>query len=890
MEQPPTLFLSKITLPRLRPARVERRSLIDQIESNLWTKLTLICAPAGFGKTTIVREWSQVTDWPVCYFLLDEEDNLPHNFLSYVIASIRMQFPNFGDSLQEMMMLPSLPAPDRVTAIFSDEFEKHSGQMVLVLDDYQVIHHDYIHTLVRELLIHLPEKIHVMIVTREEPPIPLALMRARNELYELRMNDLRFNREEITSFLNDLMKLDLNEEQVVQLLKRTEGWAVGIQLAALSIQEQPLRDGFIEEFTGSNRYILEFLMEEVLDRLDPVKREFLMRCSLLEKMNQKLCDAISADLVQPPSLIELEAQNLFTTSLDQNQEWFRFHPLFADSLRYKLQKEKGSDGIKQIYRQAAAWEAEAMLLPEAVHHYSLAGEYNLAGQVAEANAALLLGKGESTRCIEWLDNLPEEVSGSSLGIQLIYGYGLISNGQISRVGPHVARAQTIFDSISAYVDENLRQGLQARIFATQALLASETGDIEETIRLADLSLPCLPEEDPVRTSIMLGKAIAYHNIGQTHQALSVMEKVCAESIRPDQAQVHLVSLCNLADVYLEVGEFQKGYQTFMEAIQFAQSHLMDGEFIAGMAYHGLSLYFYEFSKLDKSSEMADKALPLTKKWGNLDVLCGILHVMVQIYLVRDDIKLARQYLDEEIEFLKSNEPQQATLDQLWVNRLNFALHNQNRDEVKIILAEINGKMKRNTPFLAEFLWLERAYAELWLDARLRPETEMKLREIEKAAVSERPCSRHLACLYLMVHRQKVYGTEILIEDVRSILSDFQRLGYFRSLADRMSVVHPLVSLADGPDDGVLHQYLQTILTDGRTEKVHPVQTTNLMALSEREIEVVRCLEKGLSNTEIAKRLFLSPGTVKRHLHNIFQKLGVDSRLAAVAQAKMDGYL
>jgi LuxR family transcriptional regulator, maltose regulon positive regulatory protein len=886
------IFSSKITLPRLRPNRVNRPELVARIEQNLWRKLTLLCAPAGFGKSTLLRDWAQSTQMPVAWLSLDEDDNLPYNFIIYLVAAIRQQAPDFGQPVLDLVNLPQLPSPTQVARVVLLELEKISGQLVIVMDDYQSIHQADIHATIRETIAHLPEPIHIILASREEPPFPLASMRAKDELYELRMRDLRFNRDEIAQFLNDKMSLKLNGDQIDRLLDRTEGWAAGIQLTALSIQEAPSPNNFILEFTGSNRYILDFLMQEVLDHLDPIRREFLLRCSILDKLTQELCTALSAGLDNPPSLDELEAQNLFLTSMDMEHQWYRFHPLFAEILRMRLGKELGPEKIRELYRTAAEWEIEHSLMPEAMHHYHLAGNLEKASFAAETYSALMLSQGESARCIAWLDSLPREITTSSIGIQLVYGYGLIAISQLNRIDEHVNLAQSLLDSFAKDLPENVHNELLARINSIRALVASETGNIDDMIRLSDLVLPYLPASDAVRPSILLGKSIAYHNTGQTRTAAQILQNVIDESTYPDQKQIHLVGLGNLETVQMEMGKFEEARKTIQEAIDFNSRNLNENEPIMGMVYYGLGILQYETNRLDDALINTFSAIDRIQKWGNQDLRCAALCLLTQIKMSQGDEAGAYRSLKEATSFISNQGAMQVRIDQILMLQLRMAFRSGDRKAARDLLRTNFVDLQRKTNFLAEYLWMERAFAELWLDHRLREDTIPHIQSIIKEAYDERKIAAKEASLCLLLHYHGADARQFDIAELNTIFHYIRSAGYFRTIVDLLPVFEPAVRFAAEAGDEDTREAAHTILSAGAPipegEKVTAEES--VAALSEREVEVLKLLQAGLSNTDIARRLYLSTGTIKRHLHNIYQKLGVDSRLGAISLAQKEGIL
>lgn len=880
--------MSKVVLPRMQPNRVHRSGLIDQIEQNAWRKLFLICAPAGFGKTTILRGWAESSHRSFCYLLLDEGDNLPHTFLFYLVASIRARYPQFGPSLETWNSLPALPPPLEMAAHLVNELTQLQEEIYLALDDFQVIHNQYNLSLTAELIRHLPELIHVIIVTREEPPFSLASMRARNDLCELRMNDLRFSKDEAADFLIDKMQLQLQPDQIDLLLKRTEGWAAGMQLAALSIRETPSVDTMLHNLNGSNRYILDFLLQEVLAGIDEPTRDFLLRCSLLEKMCQPLCRAICADMPVIPDLADLESANLFITNLDQDRVWYRLHSLFAESLRFQLQKEKCPDFIRTIYRLAGDWEKDAGFYPESVRHYILSGDLLAAGEIAGIHAATLLSRAEAAHCIEWLDQLPTAVTDENFGIQLVYGYGLISIGHPEKIPPHLVRAQNLFDHFSAYLDNVNRNELQARIHATQALLASGTGEIEETIRLADLALAYLPVEDAVRTSVLLAKAIAFHNCGNIRQAAHLLEETLLNPHQSEQNQIHLVVLYNLAINQIELGEFKLGFQTLQQAEDFCRTYLSEVESFMAVVYHGYAIYWYEKNELKRAAEMAARCIDLIPRWGNVDIHYGALLLRAQIDLAEGKFSEAERQLQAVDQLLQKSGSRQIIRDMWMELRLHLAVESGDLRIAEEPPGGMWNNLERATPFLAQSLRLTKCYAELLLKGNLSEETVAYLEQMASGAMGDRLADSLLAQLFLLATRSDP-AHPVSPAELDQVITQMRTAGFCRLLMDHAAVFRNLILPVVHQLDLQNQSYLSWM--EGESVRTaSPVRIEEVERLSEREVEVLRYLQAGLSNAEIGRRMVITTGTVKRHLHNIFQKLGVDNRLAAISQARNAGYL
>jgi LuxR family maltose regulon positive regulatory protein len=885
---------NKISPPRLRPNRILRDRLIQQVESSAWSKLTLFCAPAGYGKTSVVNDWAHTTQRNVTWLQLEEEDNLLHNFFTALVYSIRVVFPGFASEITSVINHNQLPAPDQLAHLLLHEIEVLPGSFIQVLDDYHLIHNLDIHLLVKELLEHLPENVHFLISTREEPPFPLARMRAKDEVQEIRMHDLEFSPAEVAQWMNEINHFQLEPGQIQTLTEKTEGWAAGIHLAALSMRDETNRDQFLREFGGSNRFILDFLIEEVLSHLDDETRTFLLKISILDKFNTPLAQHILSEMANLPKLADLEADNLFITAIDTDRNWYRLHPLFSDLLRLRLIELVGDEGVRKLLSLAAEWENENGLHLESVQHYILAGEPTKAGDVAIIPASMMLEAGESARCAAWLDHLPGEVTNPSLGIQLIYGYALISNSQFIEAGKHADIAQGVFDAIQGYLPDPQRLEIQSKINCIRALVAAEKGDIEEARKLSDQALPSLPVTDPVRTSLWLGLASGYQHNNQIQEAIHCLENAIKESSTPEQNTIRIVAINNLAMVYIQLGEFDRGEALSRSSMYKPDRVTLESDPITSIAYLYQSFLAYERNYLEKVEEYSEAGLELAKKWGNLDVICGLFNVRMLYALSAGRNDLAEELFSQYSELARNIHPAQLSYDLFLVNSLRYYLRAGHFDKAQTMLSQSFANLVRVSDFRAENLWIERAIGELWLGNHIRPDTRAKILAIrENCRSSGRKLLFSQISLLFAADEQRKFQKSKPSNDLESTMRICREIGLLRSLIDLLPIYQSVFELCLKSDDPLVRNYARTLITldKGSTGTVvSPSFTVDVEELSDRELEVIALLAAGLSNAVIAERLVVSPGTVKRHVHNIFEKLGATSRIDAVAKARARGYV
>ncbi|MDQ3317343.1 MAG: AAA family ATPase, partial [Actinomycetota bacterium] len=404
---PMPILATKLYVPPPRPKGVLRPRLIERLNEGLDRRLTLLSAPAGFGKTTLVGEWLSSCPQPSAWLSLDEGDNDPTRFLAYLVAALQTVAADIGEGVLGALQSPQPPPTESILTALLNEIATAPDDFVLVLDDYHVIDAKPVDDALAFLIEHLPPRVHLVIATREDPNLPLARLRGRGQLGELRAADLRFNPSEAAEFLEGVMGLSLSAEDIAALEDRTEGWIAGLQLAALSMRGREDVAGFIRAFAGDNRYVVDYLVEEVLQRQPERVRSFLLQTSILERLSGPLCDAVTGQEGSNALLEALERGNLFVVPLDDRRHWFRYHHLFADVLRARLMEEQ-PDRLTTLHRRASEWYERNGSPTDAIRHALAAEDFERAAGLVELAALEMLGSSQET-LYRWLMALPDEV-------------------------------------------------------------------------------------------------------------------------------------------------------------------------------------------------------------------------------------------------------------------------------------------------------------------------------------------------------------------------------------------------------------------------------------------------------------------------------------------------
>ncbi|MCA9931138.1 MAG: hypothetical protein KC419_21785, partial [Anaerolineales bacterium] len=423
------LLQTKLYVPRLRPSLVPRPHLVEKLNSGLAGKLTLISAPAGFGKTTLVSEWIADCERPFAWYSLDERDGDLTRFLTYLIAALQTLMPAIGKKILGMLELPEPASTDSILTTLINEMATAPEQIALVLDDYHVLDSPAIDQALTFLLEHLPPQMHLVITTREDPPLPLSRLRVRGLLTELRAADLRFVPEETAVFLNKVTGLTFSAEEIAALDKRTEGWIAGLQLAALSMQGRSDVHGFIKAFAGNDRYIVDYLVDEVLEHQPEHIRRFLLQTSILDRLSGILCDAVIGQEESSVLLETLERSNLFVIPLDSKRQWYRYHHLFGDVLQAHLMKEQ-PEIIASLHQRASKWYEHNGFTADAVHHAFAAEDLARAARIIELAWAEMDGNRQSAMWLDWAQKLPDDLVRTRPVLSVDYAWAYLDNGYL----------------------------------------------------------------------------------------------------------------------------------------------------------------------------------------------------------------------------------------------------------------------------------------------------------------------------------------------------------------------------------------------------------------------------------------------------------------------------
>lgn len=908
------LLETRLYAPRWRAGLVSRPRLTERLRQAVERKLTLVSAPTGFGKTTLLAEWlasaragTGATGW----VSLDRSASDPMSFWAHVVRALQKVRPGVGARALSLLQLLQPPAIESVLTTLINEIDEIDFDFSLVLDDYHSVEDESVHDAVAFLLDHLPPRMHLVVVTRSDPPLPLARLRARRELTELRAADLRFTAAEASEFLNQVMDLQLSPADVAALESRTEGWIAGLQLAALSMQGRDDVHGFIAAFSGDHRHIADYLVEEVLRSQPEHVRSFLLKTSILDRLSGPLCDAVTGGTGGRALLGALERSNLFVVPLDDTREWYRFHHLFADVLQAQLREEQ-PDEVAALHRCASRWYERNGSTADAVGHALAGGDPEAAATLVERAWPEMDRSLQSATWRGWAEMLPDELVRVRPVLSVGYAWALLDAGELERADARLREVELWLDNggeggarskdrpAGVVVDDEAQfRALPATIANARAYHAQALGDSAGSARYARRALELLPEGDSVgRASASLLLGIAYWANGDLNAAYRTfavsMERLRNAGLTPMAIGGAFV----MVDIRVAQGLLRDALSACEQALRLAAEQ--DPPAVPGTAdlYVRLGELYREWGEL----QTAAQHLRTSRELGEAATFLGTRYrwyaAMAQVQVARGELDSALGLLDEA-ERAHSRDP---LPDVRPVGALKARLRIvQGKPAEAVAWLEEQGVSVDDEPsFRREFEHLTLAWALVArydADRRepcVRAAMELLDRLLQAAERGRRAGSVIETLLLQSLAHQALKEMPPALEALQRALALAEPEGYLQTFVDHGDAMRELLRYAVAR--GIAGAYGRRVLAAfeaparAAASPEQPVAAATRHGLTARELEILRLVAAGMRNQAIASHLFISPSTVKRHIANAYGKLGVGHRTEAVVRANQLGLL
>jgi LuxR family transcriptional regulator, maltose regulon positive regulatory protein len=889
---PQELVTTKLRPPRTRPRLVARPRLREALANNTnGRRLTLVSAPAGFGKTTLLSEWSQSCaggERRIAWVSLDEADNDPARFLSYLVAALRTIEEDIGEAILASLSSPEPLRPEALAGSLVNEMAALPGELAVVLDDYHVVDAQPVHGIVSFLLDNLPPNVQLVIAGRVDPPLPLARLRARNQMIELHASDLRFTPEEAAAFLEDVMGLEISAGDVSALEERTEGWIAGLQLAALSMRDREDVSGFVEAFSGSHRDVLDFLAEEVLKRQPAEVRGFLLSTSVLERMSAPLCDALTGRSDGQEMLERLERENLFVVALDDERRWYRYHHLFAEFLKSRLGREE-PERVGELHLRASGWYEDNGLLPEAIEHAFSTLDHERAARLVERGIREVFPRrGEVPTVLRWLEALPVETKRRRPWLLVEHAVALAVSDRPGDVGPVLQEIERAAET----ADEKDRQFLRGCASAVRSWRARLQGDAPHAVELARQSLSLLPAEDtPQRTfaAICLGEAL------RTTGDLAAASEAFAEAVELGRSAGHiygtLISMVWQARVQAAQGRLREAEGSYRRALRFAIEQGVELLPAAGLAHLGMGTLLYERNDLDGAERELEKGIRLAELTREVSNLVWGYVTLSRAKLARGDEHGALEAAREADRAARaSGADLEVAIATAWMARLRLTWGELNE---AVALQRERAANVEDAADAARVV--DRLTSARVLHARGSHDEALalleELRGFAEASGITGGLIEILALQALVLwadnEKEKAVGT------LAHALALAEPEGFVRTIVDEGPAMADLLSATLRArergclDSPVPAHYIRRLLVATQRDAAKVVQLATELPepLSERELEVLVLIAAGKRNPEIARELFIVLSTVKTHVQNIYRKLGARNRAQAVSKAR-----
>lgn len=905
---PDPLLMTKVSLPKLRHMLVPRKKVLRQLSEGVQEGhlLTLVSAPAGYGKTTTIRMWVEEAGCPVAWVTLEKSDNDLKQFFTYVLTALGQAEENLGQAALEVVENSQEIDLQRVLGLLLHDLCDMEQLMILVLEEYHLIENQAVDQMIESMLNQAIAKLHLVIATREDPNLPLTRLRVRNQLTEIRAADLSFSLEEAGEFFSHVMGVDLPERELGILKNRTEGWAAGLQLAALSLKESKNPAKFVEAFRGTHRHVLDYLIEEVLNSQPEEVQEFLRQTSILDQLSPSLCEAVTGQAASWKYLRDLEHNNLFLISLDEERTWYRYHALFAELLRNQLLQAE-PQRVDELHERAADWYQKNGFIQKAVEHAFQISSGGKVSQLIEQHAIPMLYQGEAAIVMGWFDRLPEALMQDS-------PMKCISKAWALALMQHRTRMEEIEQAIQAadlalnlvHAEEALRNlvaghsaSIQAYLMQSPFLASQEPEKLIETSQRAQRLLP--QDEKGIRSVNSLNIGYGYLTLANLPAAEKAYKQAFEDGVAGGNFYAAVYGPIDLIVIAIMKGQLK-------DALQLCVTNLdRFNRLVAGQRFPPIGdLYSLKGSLLLEENRLAEaeqaltQGLSLIHLTGEYEARIRGHSALARLYFILGD----RAGMLDSIKILEEDWQEGAIYAQALRHRLSV------RDPAanKTILEQAQHWV---TQAAVRFKTLP-DITGLDLVSRIRFQTSLSAAHVLTRLAARDPQSYSLQDVHKYLARQEEFaeahelvGWLIEIWIVRALmyqvegrtadahhmlqkaLSASAPRGYFRIFLDEGDLVLPLLeSVASRLKDNDLSAFVKRLLEGmpGGSVRVK-TSVSQEERLSDRELEVLRLLAAGQSYKETGQQLFLSLNTVQFHVKSIYRKLLVNKRVQAIEKAR-----
>jgi LuxR family maltose regulon positive regulatory protein len=896
------LLATKLHIPIRAEGLIERASLLGQLEAIRTRRLTLISAPAGFGKTTLLADWAARTGFPTAWLSLDANDNDPQRFLSYVVAALRTVAPGFGEKLQQALDRGATPPAETMLAMLVNELAEVQQNLLLVLDDYHAISDESVHGGVGFVLEHAPANLHVAIGTRMDLPIPISRLRVRGQLLEIRASDLRFTIEESTLFLNGAMKLELSSDQLDALFRRTEGWIAGLQMAGISLQGRHDTDRFIEAFTGADRYVLDYLIEEVLNRQSPEAHEAILRLSVLDRFNASLCEAVTGRDDGQQMLESLEQANLFLVPLDNRREWYRFHHLFADLLRLRLRQSAGAEE-PALHARASVWLEENGLVLESLKHVVASGSSERAIALLRSQWKDVTTNGDRVLLEELFAMIPESEMREHPDLALIRAWSFVIPRRYDEMDELLDRVE----SLVAGRDDETGRHMRGEMLLLRGISVLRRERPVEAIPILEEAIDLLPEENPGASEIWYASRVlarsflgtAYMHIGELDRAEEVNHALLRHARATSNELDDLAALTNLAEIATVRGQLTLAERFAREARQYRDRPSFIASGLAVGIFRLLAEIHLLRNEIEAAYDCAQKAIEYTEPYAPQDMVSAY-RMMTLVHEARGD----RTANLEAIETLERVPIPEAIARVRRIVAATRARRDLRDGSIAAALrwaetygdgdAPADSATPRGVPKMGSAHRL--LYARILIHAGKGAAALDVLATINAAPPLRYELIIELRVLRALALAMTDQSDEAFVElgeairmaaperFIRLFVNETERVG---ALLSRFPI-RRFPSIPAPFFDEV--RAALGVSSDASLPTVVAPTSRDFDSLTTRELEILQLLARGYTNQKIADKLYVSVNTIKTHVSNLFDKLGARNRIDALVRARDAGIL